>query len=196
MVNPMHGERQRRHLSRGFTLIELMMVVALIGLLATLAAPSFLRAKRRADLHKESRALYSAFLQAQSLALDTGRVTELVLRRGGANRGWELRADRDADGTRELVASRLFANEAPSVDFGPLAGFPRDFAVPFDGVAHDRWCTESGGGTSCTIRVDPDGTFDATGSAALEDTSGDLPDAVEAVVFVGPTGALRLERTE
>ena len=63
--------RRRAHRA-GFTLVELAVVLLIIALASAVAIPSFVKARRQAQLDKRTRELVSMFLVAQSAAV-TGR---------------------------------------------------------------------------------------------------------------------------
>jgi prepilin-type N-terminal cleavage/methylation domain-containing protein len=58
---------------RGFTLVELMIVIAIIALLAAIATPNFLRARKRAQASRLINDLRALDHAIEQYALDTNR---------------------------------------------------------------------------------------------------------------------------
>ncbi len=185
----------RTHPEQGFTLIELMIVVALIGVIAGLAGPSFNRSVRRSRINEMGRTLHAAYLEAQSLAMRTG--FEHCLRLDRVGRGWSIRKDSNQDPSDDCeapVSSYTLAHA--SVALGPEAGIATAFPDPYGGVPVDSWCTPCGGDDVGILWFKTDGTLrlDALGgSVALHDADGTVP-TVERLMFISATGAARLVR--
>jgi prepilin-type N-terminal cleavage/methylation domain-containing protein len=68
-----------RPFSRGFTLIEVMMVVAIIGLTLTMGLPGFLRVMRREGMRKAEYEMVEACKEARRAAIMNNEKTYLII---------------------------------------------------------------------------------------------------------------------
>jgi prepilin-type N-terminal cleavage/methylation domain-containing protein len=71
--------KARRYSRRGFTLIEIMMVVAIIGLTLTMGIPSFVRVLKREGMRKAETEMLEACQSARRAAIMNNQTTDLVL---------------------------------------------------------------------------------------------------------------------
>ena len=72
--------KTRSHHAAAFTLIEIMMVVAILGLALTMGFPSFVRALRKEGMGKADRDLVLACQEARRAAIMNNQRTDLVIR--------------------------------------------------------------------------------------------------------------------
>jgi prepilin-type N-terminal cleavage/methylation domain-containing protein len=68
------------HQAAAFTLIEIMMVVAILGLTLTMGFPSFMRSFRKEGMGKAERDLVQACQEARRAAIMNNQTTDLVIR--------------------------------------------------------------------------------------------------------------------
>jgi len=134
--------------SKAFTLIELLIVLMVVGVLASIALPSFARAKERA-LNDQARALVQQLYNAEKMRVVEG---DVVVACAGAA------ACRAALGV-DIAASDHWFVQVTGVN---AAATPQTFTVSVcrgagcGGASPRRWTlTEAGGTPDCT----PNGTL-------------------------------------
>jgi len=69
-----------KHAAAAFTLIEIMMVVAIIGLTLTMSIPSFHHMLQREGIGKVERDMVTACQQARRAAIMNNQTTDLIIR--------------------------------------------------------------------------------------------------------------------
>ncbi len=96
--------RTRRN-SSGFTLIELMLVVALMAILFTVAVPNFTSFIRNQQVKAASFELYSVLTYARSEALKLNQNVIVNAKEGIWNNGWDLKAANAPSGSEPILTS-------------------------------------------------------------------------------------------
>jgi type II secretory pathway pseudopilin PulG len=90
----------RRRSSSGYTLLELLVIVAIIGMMVLVSIPSFREMQKRSAVRAAARELGSVFHEARSQAIATGRYTGLRFQQNGDTWEWTLYEDGNWNGIR------------------------------------------------------------------------------------------------
>ena len=83
--------------SAGFTLIELVVTIAIAAVLAALAVPSFIQYQRNSELTSLTNSLLAAVNAAKGEAMKTGKNAFVIPKGSGWNSGWIVYVDMNRD---------------------------------------------------------------------------------------------------
>lgn len=143
---------------RGFTLVELMIVVVLLGLLAGLSIPTIATSMERNRLTQLNRDIANGFLQARSHAMRNGQAV-LVDIETGADGGVTFYEPRDG-GVWDAPSCVLAVDDDPDDNNTLISVNPGEYGL---GVAIQQ--TDPNHGTIC---ISPNGRVTATTGQPLE----------------------------
>lgn len=134
----------KRPVQRGFTLIELMVTIAIATILMMVAVPSFVQFRRNAALSDAVSGLITAANTTRANAMKQGRNTYLVPNNSalGWKSGWLVYADADWSGTYTAGTDELvLSHEAVADDITITTPSTDSFAskyLMFNGSGYPR----------------------------------------------------------
>jgi type IV fimbrial biogenesis protein FimT len=119
MSQTMNHRRSRNRVQAGFTLVEAMIVIAIFGLLTTIALPSFSEFGRSQRIRAAGFDLVGDLLLARSEAIKRAGDVSVSGSAGGWSNGWTVTVEGGAaDGTvlqrRQAVGTGVDVVEAPA----------------------------------------------------------------------------------
>ena len=116
---------------RGLTLIELMVVLSLLGLLATLAAPSMARLIATQRIKATASDLHLALIKARAEALKRNAAVTLQPAAGGWAAGWTLSAGTQSIDVAGAAKGATIETTAASLSYGPTGRLTGNAASSF-----------------------------------------------------------------
>lgn len=116
LVSFQQSERSRAAVQQGFTLVELMVTIALLAVLMGLAAPTFIESRRNAQLTSLANNFLASVNTTRAEALKTGLQVYMVpMANNDWATGWRVYVDVDADRTYSAASDRVLL-EQPAFD--------------------------------------------------------------------------------
>lgn len=104
---------------RGFTMVELLIGIAVVAILVTLAAPSFLRLLVKQQVSSATNDLVADLQMARTAAVSRGQLVGVVANSGDWLDGWAVQPDSapQTAGYTAAAGTPLRAHEALDADF-------------------------------------------------------------------------------
>jgi type IV pilus assembly protein PilA len=154
LFNHQEQSMTRRILKRGFTLIELMIVVAIIGILAAIAIPNFLKFQAKSKQSEAKGNLKSLFTAERSMYQEHDKYLttngELGFAPERGNRYWYQLAAGTYQNRATVTPASLTTDSGISVD---LFKYPTALANPAASAFAGAWATNEGTAPGATANV-------------------------------------------
>ena len=120
LARPNRAARRRPSGRRGFTLLELLLVLAVVGMLVALVVPSMLRSAGETVLDRQAMELVKVLAQVRTRAIETGSPVQFVWQAGDGSFLLVEESSAAATGTETPIVSTSTSSTAASSN-GPAA---------------------------------------------------------------------------